>query len=517
MIRMTAAQAAALVQSEDTLLIGGSGGGHAVPDALLAALGERFRRTGQPRDLTTLHPVGLGDGKDRGMGHLAQEGLLKRDVSGTTVDSPGIARLALADKIEAYNLPQGSLSQLMREMAAGRPGLITKVGLHTFVDPRLGGGRQSRRAQEDLVEYMQFRGEDYLFYKPFHVNVAFLRGSAADEEGNVSMEHEAVTLEMLSMAQATRRCGGLVVAQVRRIVPRGEQHPKFVKIPGILVDVLVVEPNQWQTFVTEDSAAYSGHVRVALSDIPAMPAGPRRVMVRRAAMELFHGAICNLGSGVSTGIANVAAEEGVLAQVCLTNEQGNIGGAPASGKEPGAATSPDAQIDQPYQFDFYDGGGLDLAFLSFAEFDAGGNVNVSRFGQRIIGPGGFINISQGARKVVFSGTLTANGAPKAVAQVEQITFSGRYARECGQRILYVTERAVFRLGADGPELIEIAPGSDLEGDVIGAMGFRPHVSPELKLMDAALFNDGPMGLAGRLPSAPPRAALARLHQAGVVQ
>jgi propionate CoA-transferase len=513
MIRMTAAQAAALVRSDDTLLIGGSGGGHAVPEALLVALGERYRRTGQPRALTIVHPVGLGDRKTRGVGHLAQEGLLKRAVTGAFVDSPGIAQMALDEKIEGYTLPQGALSQLTREIAAGRPGLLTKVGLHTFIDPRLGGGRQNRRATEDLVECVQFRGEEYLFYKPFQVDVALIRGSAADEDGNISMEHEALTAEMLSMAQAARHCGGLVVAQVRRIVPRGTLHPKMVKVPGVLVDVLVVDPNQWQTYVTEDSAVYSGHQRVPMSDIPRLPAGPRKVLARRGAMELFEGAICNLGSGISTGIANVAAEEGVLARVCLTNEQGNVGGAPAGENEGGAARSPDAQIDQPYQFDFYDGGGLDLAFLSFAEFDAVGNVNVSRFGGRIVGPGGFINISQGAREVVFGGTLTANGKAKAVARVEQITFSGPYAWECGQQILYVTERAVFRLGADGPELIEIAPGADLQTDVLDAMGFRPSISPDLKLMDAALFADGPMGLANRLAPPPPRAALARLQLA----
>jgi propionate CoA-transferase len=511
MIRMTASQAAALVRDGDTVLIGGSGGGHAVPDALLAALGDRYRKSGQPRALTIVHPVGLGDGKTRGAGHLAQDGLLKRAVAGTLVNSPGIAQMALDEKIEAYTMPQGAMSQLMREMAAGRPGLMTKVGLHTFVDPRLGGARQSRRSPADLVELVQFRGEEYLFYKPYHVNITFLRGSAADEDGNISMEHEAVTLEMLSMAQATRRCGGLVVAQVKRIVPKGSLHPKMVKVPGILVDVLVVDPDQWQTYETQDSAAYSGHLRVALSDVPRLPPGSRRVVARRAAMELFEGAICNLGSGISTGIANVAAEEGVLARVCLTNEQGNIGGAPASGNEAGASRSPDAQIDQPYQFDFYDGGGLDLAFLSFAEFDAEGNVNVSRFAGRIVGPGGFVNISQGARKVIFSGTLTANGAAKAVPHVEQVTFSGRYARKCGQPVLYVTERAVFRLGTDGPELIEIAPGADLQSDVIGAMGFRPQISPDLKLMDAALFADAPMGLAHRLPAQQPRTALSRLR------
>jgi len=507
MRQITAAQAAALLRDGDTLVIGGSGGGHAVPDALLEAVGQRFRETGAPRDITALHPVGLGDGQTRGAGHLAQEGLLKRVVSGTFVNSPGIARLALDEKIEAYTLPQGALSQLMREMAAGRAGLITKVGLNTFVDPRIGGGRQSRRATEDLIEVMTLKGEEYLFYRPYALNIAFIRGSAIDEAGNLSMEHEAVTLEMLSIAQATRRQGGLVIAQAKRLVPSGTLHPKMVKVPGILVDAFVIVPDQWQTYETQDSLAYSGHHRVALDEVPRLPPGPRRVVARRGALELFEGAICNLGSGIFTGIANVAAEEGVLGRICLTNEQGNIGGAPASGNEAGAAMSPDAQVDQPYQFDFYDGGGLDLAFLSFAEFDAAGNVNVSRFGGRIVGPGGFINISQGARRVVFGGTLTAGDSKKAVRQVEQISFSGPYGRSRGQEVLYVTERAVFRLGDAGPALIEIAPGLDLERDVMAAMEFRPVVSPALRTMSPELFANRPMGLS--LPPRTPRPAEVR--------
>ncbi|MEI6162102.1 MAG: CoA-transferase, partial [Roseococcus sp.] len=505
MRQITATEAAALLRDGDTLVIGGSGGGHAVPDALLQAVGERFAATGAPRGITALHPVGLGDGQTRGAGHLAREGLLKRVVSGTFVNSPGVARLALDEKIEAYTLPQGALSQLMREMAAGRAGLVTKVGLNTFVDPRIGGGRQSRRATEDLIEVIQLRGEEYLFYRPYALNIAFIRGSAIDEAGNLSMEHEAVTLEMLSIAQATRRQGGLVIAQAKRLVPHGTLHPKMVKVPGILIDACVIVPDQWQTYETQDSLAYSGHHRVALDEVPRLPDGPRRVVARRGALELFEGAICNLGSGISTGIANVAAEEGVLSRICLTNEQGNIGGAPASGNEAGAAMSPDAQVDQPYQFDFYDGGGLDLAFLSFAEFDAEGNVNVSRFGGRIVGPGGFINISQGAGSVIFGGTLTAGASKKAVRAVEQISFSGRYARARGQAVLYVTERAVLRLGAEGPELIEIAPGLDVERDVIAAMEFRPAVSPDLRVMDPVLFADGAMGLAATLPPRAPRA------------
>lgn len=518
MRRVTAAEAARVVRAGDTLLIGGSGGGHAVPDALLEALGERFAETGEPRGITALHPVGLGDGRSRGAGHLARPGLLKRVVSGTFVNSPPIAALAMADAIEAYNLPQGALSQLMREMAAGRPGLLTRTGLHTFVDPRLGGGRQSPSAREDLVELVEFRGEELLFYRPYRVDVAFLRGTTADEDGNVSMEQEAVTLEMLSEAQATKRCGGVVVVQVKRMARRGSLHPKTVKIPGILVDLVVVVPDQPQTYETYYSPSYSGEIRIPLEDIPALPQGARKVIARRGAQELFPGAICNLGSGIFTGIANVAAEEGCLDAVCLTNEQGNIGGAPASGGEAGAAMNPDAQLDQPYQFDFYDGGGLDLAFLSFAEFDAEGNVNVSRFGGRIIGPGGFINISQNAKRVVFGGTLTApGGTAKAVRRVEQVTFSGAYARARGQPVLYVTECAVFRLGGDGPELIEIAPGADPERDVIARMGFRPRVSSELRPMDPRLFRPERMGLAAELaarPRRPPPARLAAALSAG---
>ena len=509
MRRVTPAEAASLVRDGDTLLIGGSGGGHAVPDALLEALGARFRETGAPSAITALHPVGVGDGAQRGLGHLAQKGLLKRNVAGSYVNSPPVGRMALADEIEAWSLPQGALSQLMREMAAGRPGLLTKTGLHTFVDPRLQGGRQSPSARDDLVELVEFRGEEFLFYKPYKVDVAFLRGTTADEDGNVSMEQEAVTLEMLSEAQATKRCGGIVVVQVKRMARRGSLHPKMVKIPGILVDLVVVVPEQEQTFLTPYSPAYSGEVRVPLDDIPVLPLDARKIVARRGALELFPRAVCNLGSGIFTGLANVAAEEGCLDAVCLTNEQGNIGGAPASGGDAGAAMNPDMQLDQPYQFDFYDGGGLDLAFLSFAEFDAAGNVNVSRFGNKLIGPGGFINISQNARRVIFGGTLTAGGKPKAVAAVEQVTFSGRYARERGQPVLYVTESAVFRLGDSGPELAEIAPGLTVE-DIAGRMGFRPAVAPDLRPMDARLFRDAPMGLAADIVAKPPKAASARL-------
>jgi propionate CoA-transferase len=515
---VTAGEFAELVTAGDTLLIGGSGAGHSVPDTLIAAIGARFKREGKPRNLTTVHPVGLGDRAERGIGHLAHPGLLKRVVCGTLVDSPPVARMAAANEIEAYTLPQGCLSQLTREMAAGRPGLITHVGLDTFVDPRHGGGKQSARAQDDLVELIGIGGKDYLLFKPFHVDFALVRGTTADEDGNITMEHEAVFGEMLSMAQAARRAGGIVVAQVKRMSLRGTLPPKQVKIPGMLVDLVVVDPDQTQTFFTGHDPAYAGEIRVLLTSIETLPFSPRKVIARRAALELFPGAICNLGSGISTGIASIAAEENSLDAVVLTNEQGLIGGAPATGNEPGAGRNYQAMVDQPYQFDFYDGGGLDLAFLSFAEVDQQCNVNVSRFGDRIVGPGGFINISQNAKTIIFSGTFTAGGLDihwpdgrtairkeggerKFVRKVGQVTYSGPLAGRNGQRALYVTERAVFtRNGAGRLELVEIAPGADLERDVLAQMQFRPDVSEALKEMDARIFRPAPIGLASIIES-----------------
>jgi len=509
---VTAAEFAKLVITGDTLLIGGSGAGHSVPDTLIGSIGARFKQEGEPRNLTTVHPVGLGDRGERGIGHLAHPGLLKRVVCGTLVDSPPVARMAAANEIEAYTLPQGCLSQLTREMAGGRPGLVTHVGLETFVDPRHGGGKQSARAQEDLVDLIKIGGKEYLFFKPFQVDFALIRGTTADEDGNITMEHEAVFGEMLSMAQAARRAGGIVVAQVKRMSLRGTLPPKQVKIPGMLVDLIVVDPDQTQTFFTVHDAAYAGEIKVPLTSIATMPFSPRKVIARRAALELFPGAICNLGSGISTGIASIAAEENALDAVVLTNEQGLIGGAPATGNEPGAARNYQAMIDQPYQFDFYDGGGLDLAFLSFAEVDEQCSVNVSRFGDRIVGPGGFINISQNAKTMIFSGTFTAGGLDigwpdgrteirqegaerKFVRKVGQVTYSGPLAGRNGQRALYVTERAVFTRNATGHlELVEIAPGADLERDVLAHMQFRPAVSEKLRQMDARIFQPAPMGL-----------------------
>jgi len=511
MEQITADEAASLIEDGDAILISGSGGGHSVPEALLAAVERRFLAEARPRGLTSVSVVGVGDRAALGASHLAHEGLLRRAITSALVDSPGLVRLAAEDKIEAYTLPQGVLSQLMRDMAAGRPGLLTKTGLDTFVDPRHQGARQSPRTPPDFVEVVHLAGEEWLLFKPVPVNVAFLRGTTADEDGNVTMEEEAVLGEMLAMAQATRRAGGIVVVQVKRMARRDTLPPKSVKIPGILVDFVVVDHEQRQTYATYYDPSYSGELRIPVGNIKPLAFGPRKVIVRRAAMELFPQAICNLGAGVSTGLSTIAAEEGLLDAVYLTNEQGIIGGAPITGRDSGGGQNFAAMVEQPAQFDFYDGGGLDLAFLSFAEVDAQGNVNVSRFGDKIIGVGGFINISQNAKCVVFGGTLTAgnldigweNGRTiirsegrhrKFVPKLEQVCYSATIGRARGQVTLFVTERAVFRVGEEGLELIEIAPGLDAERDVIAHMGFRPRVSGSLRTMDARIFQPGLMGL-----------------------
>ncbi|MBU6497138.1 MAG: 3-oxoacid CoA-transferase [Rhodospirillales bacterium] len=508
---ITAEQAAALVQPGDNILVSGSGGGHAVPERILEAVEARFLQSGQPRDLCLIHVVGLGDRVTKGAARFAHPGMLRRSITSALIDSPPLIDLALRDAFESYTLPQGVLSQIMRDMAAGRPGLITRTGLHTFVDPRHGGGRQSASAREDLVELMEIDGEEWLRFKPFPLDVVFLRGTTADEDGNVTMEHEAVPCEMISCAQAARRQGAAVVVQVKRLARRGTLPPRLVKIPGILVDYIVVDPAQRQTYHTDHNPSYAGELRVPTEGFRRLEFDHRKIIARRAAMELVPGAICNLGAGISTGISAIAAEEGILDLIVLTNEQGFIGGAPLTGPDSGAAQNYDAMVDQPYQFDFYDGGGLDVAFLSAAEVDPAGNVNISRFASKIVGIGGFINISQNARKVVFSGTFSAGGLQvacgngalqiisegrhsKFVSRIEQVCYNAQLAETEGRIALFVTERGVFRSRGGRLELIEIAPGINLERDILDRMAFRPEVSSDLKLMDQRLFEPGPMGL-----------------------
>jgi acyl CoA:acetate/3-ketoacid CoA transferase len=511
---ITADEAIALIRPGDTLAIGGSGGGLLEPDLLLEALGRRYRETGGPAGLTLVHTTGIGDRAGGGMDHLAQPGLARRIIAGNWGMAPKMSELADQGAFEAYNFPQGVLSQLFREIAAGRPGVVTHVGIGTFCDPRVEGGRLNHVTTENLVEVVELGGREWLFYPALDLDVCFIRGTTADENGNISLEQEGARLEMLAMAQATRNCGGLVIAQVKQVARRGSLDPRLVVVPGICVDAVVVHPEQRQVVTHAYNPAFSGEIKAALSSLETFPLDQRKVVARRAVAEIRDGDVVNLGVGIADGVAAVAAEEGWSDHFTLTIEQGLVGGVPARGVIFGVATNPDAILDQPSQFDFYDGGGIDIAFLGFAQIDLEGNVNVSKFGNRVIGTGGFVNISQNASTVVFCGTFTAGGLVatpsngrltlenegrnrKFVPTVDQITFSADEARRRGQRILYVTERAVFELGPRGLVLIEVAPGVDLETDVLKLLDWPVELAANLRTMDSAIFDEPALGAGWR--------------------
>lgn len=502
---ITATEAAAKIRSGDTVAISGNGAGMTAAEAILAALEQRFLDTGAPRDLTLVHSLGLGDRGDRGTSRLAHEGMLRRVIAAHFTWSPRIQQLIREEKIEAYCFPAGVIQHLLREIGAGRPGLITHSGLGTFVDPRHDGGRCNQRSRDSLVELLTLDGRAVLRYKPFPVHVAIVRGTYADTRGNISSEEEAVDLDIQSIAMAAHNSGGLVLAQVRQVVEAGALHARSVRVPGIMVDAVVEEPRQELFYGVGYDPSVSGARRMHMGRLAAeIPARlERRIIARRAAMELRDGASLNFGFGIPGGIFGVIAEQGIEDQLWMSVEQGVHNGRMLDDHLFGAARNPEVVLPTTEQFDYYSGGGIDLTFLGMGEADAAGNVNVSHLGGNLVGPGGFIEIAQNAKKVVFCGAFDAQGGQvrwadghlqvvkpgtirKLVSAVERITFSADYARQHGQEVLYITERAVFRLDPDGVRLIEIAPGIQIERDILPHMGFAPLIG-EVAQMPAAAF------------------------------
>jgi propionate CoA-transferase len=514
------AEAAALIPSEATVTVSASSG-LGCPDALLRAIGERFTQTGEPRALTVIHPIAAGDMYGiAGIDHLAQPGLLKRVIAGSypsgpsSFPSPKIWQMIDNNELEAYNFPSGILFHMHREAAAKRPGVLTAVGLDTVVDPRRQGGRMNEITSEDLVEVVEFDGQEWLYFRALPVDVALIRGTTADEMGNITMEHEGAYLGVLDQAMAVRNNGGIVIAQVKRVTAAGTLSPQAVRVPGILVDYVVVEPDQMQTTETVYDPAISGELRRPLSAFSPVEWGPDKVIARRAALELRQGDVVNLGFGISALIPRLLLEEGLHDAVTWVIEQGAIGGMPLEGFQFGCAVDAQAIIPSPDQFTYFQGAGFDRCFLSFMQVDGEGNVNVSRLAARphvTAGIGGFIDIIASVRHIVFSGYFTAGGlkialtngelrieregrSQKFVPAVEQVTFSGRRAKLLGQSVTYVTERCVLQLEPEGLTVVEIAPGIHLERDVLNQTEIPLRVSPDLRMMDSRLFSPAPLGL-----------------------
>jgi propionate CoA-transferase len=510
---MTAADAVRLIKPGATVAVSGFiGMGH--PEEISKAVEESFLASGVPNNLTLTYGASQNDGKSNwGLNRWCKEGLISKIIAGHFNLQPDMIKLINQEKVEAYAIPQGVMIHLFRAIGGKKPGVITHVGLKTFADPRETGGRLNERSKAEVVKLIELENKEYLWYKSFPVDVAVIRGTTADERGNISCEKEAIRLEFYVLALAAHNSGGKVIVQVERVTQAGTIDPRDVVVPGTMVDAVVVAKpeNHWQSMAEQYNPALTGDTRMPLSQIKPIPLDDRKIICRRAAMELMPDAVVNFGIGMPENVSAVAAEEGIIDTLTATVEPGLVGGVPCAGLRFGCSINPEAIIEHPSQFDFYDGGGLDWACLGMAELDGFGNVNVSKFGPRIAGPGGFVNITQNAKAVVFCGTLTASGleiavedgklkiisegkAKKLVPKVGHITFSGAYAREMGQKVLYVTERAVFEMRPEGLTLTEIAPGIDLETQVLAQMEFKPKIAPDLKQMDGRIFRDKPMGI-----------------------
>jgi acyl CoA:acetate/3-ketoacid CoA transferase len=516
---ITAREAADLIADEAVVTVSSSSG-LGCPDAALAGIGARFAETGHPRNLTTLHPIAAGDmyGID-GIDHLTAPGQIRRVIAGSypsgpsTATPPKIVTAIESNEIEAYNLPSGILFQLHRATAVGQPGVLTEVGKDTFMDPRRHGGRMNARTTEDIVEVVEFDGREWLYLRSIPVDVAVIRATTADEHGNLTSEDEGAPLGVLDQALAAHNGGGFVIAQVKRLAKGRTLPAQAVRVPGIIVDAIVLDPDQLQTTQTELLPEAAGHFRAPISELELAPWGAEKVIARRAAMELHDGEAVNLGFGISALVPRILLEEGLDGAVTWVIEQGAVGGVPFLGFAFGCAQNPDALLPSPDQFQYLQGGGFDRAMLSFLEVDAAGNVNVSRLAAKphvTAGVGGFVDITARAKRIVYSGYFTA-GAQVAVEdgrisivkegkhhrfvpEVQHVTFSGRRARELGQEVVFVTERCVLRLLPEGLTVTEVAPGIDIERDIVGQTTIELRVSPDVRPMDAALFRPEPFGL-----------------------
>jgi propionate CoA-transferase len=520
---LSAEQAARLIHDGDVVTVSSSSG-LGCPDKVLEALGARFAAEGHPRDLTMLHPIAAGDMYGiRGIDHIAQPGMLKKVIAGSypsgpsSLPMPQIWRLITENQVAAWNLPSGVMFDMHRDAAARRPGVLTKVGLDTFVDPDRQGGAMNPRAEADpLVKKVSFAGEQWLFYPAIVPRVAVVRATTADERGNLSFEHEGALLGALDQALAARNNGGVVIAQVKRVVRNGSLKPHDVHVPGALVDCIVVDPGQKQTTQTDYDPAISGEILCPEGGFELPAWGPEKVIARRAALELAQGQTAVLGFGISANVPRILMEEGLHGSVTWAIEQGAVGGVPLLGFAFGCAANADAIVPSPNQFTYFQGGGFDVALLSFLQVDGSGSVNVSKLGARpylTAGCGGFVDITAHAGRMVFSGFFTAGAklrvgdgrlailqegkSRKFVDRIEHVTFSGRMGVQRGQRVSYVTERCVMDLTVDGLVVREVAPGVDLQRDVLGQADFALKVAPELKTMDARLFREEAFGL--RLP------------------